>query len=82
MDSFHTNASQMHQGTGRQQKKNQKYNNENILYKIDESNEMGYQMNTKNAVDPTDCRRNDNLPSYSDIVDEDEDLNEDSVPDH
>lgn len=51
-----------------------------MLYKIDESNEMGYQMNTKNAVDL--IQNNNNLPSYSDIVDEDEDLNEDSVPDH
>jgi len=43
---------------------------------------MGYQINTKNAVDLSNCQKNNNLPSYSDIVDEDEDLNEDSVPDH
>lgn len=53
-----------------------------MLYKIDESSEMGQQMNTINANDLSNCQKNNNLPSYSDIIDEDEDLNEDSVPDH
>ena len=39
-------------------------------------------MNTINANDLSNCQKNNNLPSYSDIIDEDEDLNEDSVPDH